>query len=66
MAYITHNKLWESEFDCILSKRDKLQDMNSKELKLEVHKAYRKDEKITAIFEHIDSLKVINKAYLDT
>ena len=28
MAYISYNKLWESEFDNIVSKRDKLQDSN--------------------------------------
>ena len=27
MAYISYNKLWEGEFDGIVSKRDKLQDM---------------------------------------
>ena len=34
MAYISYNKLWESEFDCIVSKRDKLQDANISQLKL--------------------------------
>ena len=29
MAYISYNKLWESEFDGIFSKRDKLQDSNN-------------------------------------
>ena len=28
MACISYNKLWESEFDGIVSKRDKLQDLN--------------------------------------
>ena len=28
MAYISYNKLWESEFDNIVSKGDKLQDLN--------------------------------------
>ena len=37
MAYISYNKLWVSEFDNIVSKRDKLQDMNINEIKLEVH-----------------------------
>ena len=36
MAYIFYNKLWESEFDNIFSKRDKLEDMNISRLKLEV------------------------------
>ena len=28
MAYISYNKLWESEFDGIVSKSDKIQDLN--------------------------------------
>ena len=45
MAYISYNNLWESEFDGIVSKRDKLQDLNINQLKLEVHDTYKKDEK---------------------
>ena len=65
MAYISYNKLWESEFDSIVSKRDKLQDLNINQLKLEVHDTYKKDEKITTNFEPIDNSDVINKGYLD-
>ena len=65
MAYISYNKLWESEFDGIVSKRDKLQDSNINQLKLEVHDTYKKDEKITTKFEPIDNSDVINKGYLD-
>ena len=65
MAYISYNKLWESEFDGIVSKRDKLQDSNIIQLKLEVHDTYKKDEKISTNFEPIDESDVINKAYLD-
>ena len=65
MAYISYNKLWESEFDGIVSKRDRLQDLNINQLKLEVHDTYKKDEKITTNFEAIDDKDVINKAYLD-
>ena len=65
MAYISYNKLWESEFDGIVSKRDKLQDLNINQLKLEVHDTYKKDEKITTNFEPIDNADVINKGYLD-
>ena len=36
MAYITYIKLWESKFDRIVSKRDKSQDMNINQLKLEL------------------------------
>ena len=45
MAYISYNKLWESEFDGIASKKDKIQDLNIKQLKLEVHDTYKKNEK---------------------
>ena len=66
MAYISYNKLWESEFDGIVSKRDKLQDANISQLKLVVHDTYKKDEKITTNFEPIDNNDVINKGYLDS
>ena len=66
MAYISYNKLWESEFDSIVSKRDKLQDLNINQLKLEVHDTYEKDEKLTTNFEPVDNEDVINKGYLDS
>ena len=65
MAYISYNKLWESEFDGIVSKRDKLQDLNINQLKLEVHDTYKKDEKITTNFEPIDNPDVVSEGYLD-
>ena len=65
MAYISYNKLWESKFDGIVSKRDKLQDLKINNLKLEVYDTYKKDEKISTIFEPIDNSDVINKGYLD-
>ena len=66
MAYLSYNKLWESEFDGIVSKRDKLQDLNINQLKLEVHDTYKKDEKIKTNFEPVDNEDVINKGYLDS
>ena len=66
MAYISYNKLWESEFDGIVSERDKLQDLNINQLKLEVHDTYKEDEKITTNFEPNDNEDVINKGYLDS
>ena len=66
MAYISYNKLWESEFDNVVSKRDKLQDLNINNLKLEVRDTYKKDEKITTNFEPIDNTDAINKGYLDS
>ena len=66
MAYISYNKLWESEFDGIVSKRDKLQDLNISKLKLEVHDAYKKDEKLTTNFEPVDDSDVKNKGYLSS
>ena len=66
MAYISYNKLWESEFDGIVSKRDKLQDANINQLKLEFYDAYKKDEKLKTNFEPVDDLDVINKGYLDS
>ena len=66
MAYISYNKLWESEFDGIVSRRDKLQDLNINQLKLEVHDTYKKDEKLSTNFEAVDDKDVINKVYLDS
>ena len=66
MAYISYNKLWESEFDGIISKRDRLQDSNISQLKLEVYDTYKKDEKITTNFDAVDNEDVINKGYLDS
>ena len=65
MAYLSYNKLWESEFDNIVFKRDKLQDLNINQLKLEVHDTYKKDEKITKNFGPSNDEDVINKSYLD-
>ena len=65
MTYIPHNKLSESEFDNIVSKRDKLQDLNINQLNLQVHDSYKKDEKITTDFEPINIEDVINKDYLE-
>ena len=66
MAYISYNKLWESEFYGIVSKRDKLQDLNINQLQLEVYDTYEKDEKITTIFEPFNDKDVVNKGYLDS
>ena len=45
MAYIRYIKLSESEFDDIVSKRDKLRALNRNQLKLEVHDTYKKNQK---------------------
>ena len=37
MIYISYNKLWESEIDNIVSKRNKLEYLNIYQIKLEVH-----------------------------
>ena len=65
MAYISYNKLWESEFDNIVSKPDELQDLNINQLKLEVHDSYKKDEKLTTNFEAVNDGDVVNKGHLD-
>ena len=65
MAYISYNKIWQSEFDGIVSKRDRLQNSNISQLKLEVHDTYKKDEKLTTNFEAVNNEDVINKSFLD-
>ena len=42
-----------------------MQDLNINNLKLEVHDAYKKDEKLTTNFKPVDDSDFINKAYLD-
>ena len=61
MAYISYIRLWESEFDGIVSKRDKFQDLNINQLKLQVHDTYKKNNKITTNFEAVDDSDVIKK-----
>ena len=58
MADISYNNLWESQFDNIVSKRDKLQDLNVNQSKLEVLDTFKEDEPT-------DNTDVLNKAYLD-
>ena len=65
MVYISCNKLWGREVDNMVSKKDKMQDVNLPQLKLEVHDTYKKDEIITTNFEAVNYEDVINKAYLD-
>ena len=65
MAFISYNKLWESEFENVVSKKDKVQDMNNNQLKLEVPDAYKKDEKTTSDSEPADDSDVIDKGFLD-
>ena len=65
MAYISYNKIWENDFDNIVSKKDKVQDMNINHSKLEVHDTYRKGEKITTNFQPTDDEDVLNKIHLD-
>ena len=66
MGYISYNKLWEREIDGMVSKIDKLQDLNINQLKLEINDTYKKDEKITTSFEPVDNPDVTNKGYLDS
>ena len=40
MIYISYNKLRVSEFDKIVSRKDKVQDINFSQLKLEIHNTY--------------------------
>ena len=54
-----------SEFDNIVSKKDKVQDSNNMQINFQVHDTYKRDEKITTDFEPIITEDVLNKAYLD-
>ena len=65
MAYFYYDKLWEGEFDNIVSKRDKLQDLKINELSSKYMILMRKDEKITKNFEAVIGKNVINKGFVD-
>ena len=65
MAYISYNKLWAKEFDNIVSKKDKVQDNDFNQIKLELNETYKKDEKRTTNFKYFDDSDFINKAYVD-
>ena len=64
MAYISYIELWESDFDNIVSERDKLQDLTVNQLKLEAHYD-KKDGKVTTHCEASNPENVLNKACLD-
>ena len=65
MAHISYSKLWESDFVNIVSKREKVQDLNIKQIKLQEHDSWKKKEKLTTNFEPTGDSDVINKSYLD-
>ena len=65
MAYISYIELWQSEFDNIVTIRHKVQDLNTSQLKLEVHDSCIKDGKLTTNSKPSDDADVINKDYLD-
>ena len=58
MAYKSHNQLWESEFDIIVYKRDKLQDLIGNQLKLELPDTFKKDEKKQQILKLLMTKKL--------
>ena len=55
----------ESEFDNIVARKDKVQDMSFTQLKLEVYDIYKKEEKLTTCFEHSNDKDVVNKGFSD-
>ena len=65
-AYNSYKKVGESELDNIVSEKDKIEDIKIKQLQLEVHDTYEKDEKITTKLEPQFNGDALNKAYLDT
>ena len=65
LVFVSYIKLCESEFDNFAFEQDKVQDMNFNQSKLDIHETYKKDEKLTTIFEPSIFTDVINKTYLD-
>ena len=65
MAYIIYNETWESEFDNIVFKRNRVQNTNLNQLKLKLNDTFRKVEKLSRNFETTDDTGVKIKTYLD-
>ena len=65
MATISYKKLWVSEFNKIVSKKDKVKDRDFSQVKLEVHDTYEKDGKVSTNLKNTGDSDVINKGYLD-
>ena len=65
MAYNSYNKLWENEFDNTVSIKDKVQEIDINQSKLEVYDTFKKDKNSITIFENPYNEDVINKADLD-
>ena len=63
MAYITN--CGKASLTTPFLKKDKTQDKNIHQLKLEIHDTYKKDEKITSNFDSTDDSYVINKSFFD-
>ena len=61
-----YNKLWESEFDNIVSTKDKMQDININQIKMKVHDTYKEDGEITTTFEPSSDEDVLNFIYTKT
>ena len=61
MADISYDKLWRSEYYCEFSAKDKTQDLNQTQLKLEVNYSYKKEEKISKKFEPFNEKDVVSK-----
>ena len=65
MAYISYNILRKSEFDNIVSKRGKVQDLIINHIKINLYDTFKKVEKITTNVEHSDDSDVINKRFFE-
>ena len=63
-GFFSYNIYWESEFDNIVSKRNKQQDLNLNQY-IEVLDNIKKGEKTTTISEAVNDEDVINKGYPD-
>ena len=61
LAYVCFKKIWKNELDNFAFKKDKVQDMNISQLKLEIHDTCKKVEKTTSNFKAVNDSDVKNK-----
>ena len=61
MAYLSHDKLWKSEFYNSVSAKYRVQDINPKQIKLKINDTFEKDETTTTNFETSNDEHVLKK-----
>ena len=65
MAFISYDKLWESEVCNNVSAKPRVQNININKIDLNGNDTYKNDEKITTHFETSNTQDVLTRLYID-